>query len=92
MEKCSFESGLCSIECKKYSMCAFMSLQKQLVSIQEQVTFLYEITRNVIEESTELKSSIGEISNRINIFTEDLIGLYFDSETIKEPVSNEKEN
>lgn len=92
MEKCSFESGLCSIECKKYSMCAFMSLQKQLVSIQEQVTFLYQISGNVIEENNKLKSSIGEISNRINIFTEDLIELYFDSETKRESINNEKEN
>jgi hypothetical protein len=69
-----------------------MSLQKQLVSIQEQVTFLYQISGNVIEENNKLKSSIGEISNRINIFTEDLIELYFDSETKRESINNEKEN
>jgi hypothetical protein len=93
MEKCSFESGRCDIECKKYSMCAVMSLQKQLLNIQEQVSFLYNITKNVIEDNKELKGSIGNLCDRVDIFTADLIELYYnDSETSKESATNEKKN
>jgi hypothetical protein len=90
MEKCSFESGKCSVECKKYSMCAYMSVQKQMSDFQEQISFIYTTLKNLLDNNEYLQSIITDLDNKVMIFTEDILNLYNDSEMkLKESFNEE---
>lgn len=92
MERCSFGNDKCSVECKKYSMCSYMSIQKQLSQFQEQIAFIYDALKNVIDKNEGISNNIKELDEKLMIFTSDLLDLYNDSETKKESVNNEEEN
>ena len=92
MEKCNFESGICSVECKKYPMCAYMSIQKQLSELQTQVNFAYNVLNNLLKKNEEVNVNLTNLDNKLMIFTEELLDLYNDSETNNKESINEEKN
>lgn len=76
MGKCSFENGKCSVECKKYSMCAYMSVQRQLENFQSQIGFIYTTLKDIIDSNNKLGSDIIDLDNKLMIFTTDMLDLY----------------
>lgn len=84
MERCSFNDGKCSVECKKYSMCSYMSIQKQLSEFQEQIGFIYKTLETLINVNNQTQESLDELEKKLMTFTSDILDLYNDSETKKE--------
>lgn len=90
MEKCNFSNN-CSVECKKYSMCAFMSIQSQLLNIQEQFNFVFKTLNTLIEDNNSVNNKIKSLDTKVMTFTEELLELYNDSEKNKESSNEEKD-
>jgi uncharacterized coiled-coil protein SlyX len=90
--KCDFENGTCSVDCKKYSMCAYMSVQKQLSELQKQIEFIYQTINSMILTEVETNKSIESLQDQLQNYTCELLDLYYtDSETNKES-QREKES
>jgi hypothetical protein len=92
MKNCNFDPNLCSIECKKYPICSYYSIQKQFIEIQSQLNFVYNTITQILQsnETTELKINLLEeaIRNKIS-------GEIDDPDTIKNNIKeskNEKDN
>lgn len=74
---CEFNAGKCTVECKKYAMCAYFNVQKAINKIQEQLNFLqemniknFEATFKVSEKSEmiqkSLESTVAVLNESIN--------------------------
>lgn len=51
---CKFDPNKCSVECSKYSMCAYYSIQTQISEIQSQLNFLYTSISSVLDKIQEI--------------------------------------
>lgn len=58
--KCNFDANKCTIECPKYAMCAYYSIQNQLSEIQSQLNFLYSSIPGMLDkiETINLKANM----------------------------------
>lgn len=95
MEKrhCNFESGDCNLSCPKYAMCSYMSVQKQLSKLQEQINFIYSSITNLITSDLDLKNELITLNKRLESYTCELLDIYnkTDSETNNKESISEKE-
>ena len=88
MAVCNFDPNKCSVECKKYSICSYYSIQNQVSNIQSQLNFIYDTIAKILKsnETADLK---------LNLLESAVFRFLNDSETIslnKESNQNEKEN
>lgn len=87
MMNCEFDPSKCTIECKKYSMCAYRYLQSQIIPIQEQLIEIYKfIKESEVRNAQSLNATKKNFEDDINL----LLAL-FDSEKNKE-LKDEKDN
>jgi hypothetical protein len=91
---CKFDVSKCSIECKKYPICSYYSIQNQFIETQSQLNFIYTTIGKILQsnETNEIKVSLLEeaIRNKLDGSfpeTENLILL-----NEKEQTQDEKEN
>jgi archaellum component FlaC len=93
MKNCNFDPNSCSIECKKYPICSYYSIQKQFIEVQSQLNFIYNTIPQILEtnETIDTKLNLIEEIIRQNISSE-----IDDSEpiinNIKESKNYEKKN
>lgn len=59
---CKFDPNTCSIECKKYSICSYYSIQNQFSEIQSRLNFIYGTITQILKsnETTDLKLNLLE--------------------------------
>jgi hypothetical protein len=91
MKNCNFDPNKCSVECKKYSICSYYSIQNQFIEIQSQLNFIYNTITQILKtnETSDIKISLLEEAIRDKISREG------DSEMIvndKKESKYEKEN
>jgi hypothetical protein len=86
---CNFDPNVCNVNCKKYSICSYYSIQNQVSEIQSQLNFIYDTITKILQsnETADLK---------INLLESAVFKYLTDSDTmantkIKES-NNEKEN
>jgi hypothetical protein len=86
---CEFDPNKCSVECKKYSICSYYSIQNQFSNLQSQLNFIYDTIAKILQsnETADLKLNLLESA----VFT-----YLKDSETMAnnnfKESNNEKEN
>jgi hypothetical protein len=88
MASCNFDPNVCNVNCKKYSICSYYSIQNQVSNIQSQLNFIYDTITKILKsnEAADLK---------LNLLESAVFRFVTDSETInlfKESNQNEKEN
>jgi hypothetical protein len=91
MKNCNFDPNKCSVECKKYPICSYYSIQNQFIEIQSQLNFIYNTITQILKtnETSDIKISLLEEAIRDKISREG------DSEMIvndKKESKYEKEN
>ena len=73
--RCEFNTESCSPDCKKFSICQYYFVEKQISEIQNQLNFIYKtltgmtgLTNNIIERldklSTEVVTKDSEKKNK----------------------------
>lgn len=72
MEKCEFNANTCSVECKKYPICSYYSIQNQISDIQKQLNFLYKVVPNIINSNEEAEKKIELLEEGLFKFGMDL--------------------
>jgi hypothetical protein len=79
MKNCNFDPNKCSIDCKKYPICSYYSIQNQFIEVKSQLNFIYNTITQILESdaTTEMKINLLEEAIRTKVVCE--IG---DSETI----------
>jgi hypothetical protein len=87
MAVCNFDPNKCSVECKKYPICSYYSIQNQVSNIQSQLNFIYDTITKILKsnETADLK---------LNLLESAVFRFVNDSETIslfKESNQNEKD-
>ena len=75
-DKCNFETGTCSLECKKYPMCAYMSIQRQFSELQKQIEFIYETINTIVGSELKIKKEIEKTNESLNNSICELLDLY----------------
>jgi hypothetical protein len=87
---CNFNPNTCSLNCKKYPICSYYSIQNQVSEIQSQLNFIYGTITKILQsnEAADLK---------LNLLESAVFKYLKDSDTmantkIKESKENEKEN
>jgi hypothetical protein len=87
---CNFNPNTCSLNCKKYPICSYYSIQNQVSEIQSQLNFIYGTITKILQsnEAADLK---------LNLLESAVFKYLADSDTmantkIKESKENEKEN
>jgi uncharacterized ferritin-like protein (DUF455 family) len=87
---CNFDPNVCSVNCKKYSLCAYYSIQNQFIELQSQLNFIYTTITDILRknENNDVKIELLEESFYKYICDSN------DSEPIKnfKESDNEKEN
>jgi hypothetical protein len=88
MTNCNFDPNTCNVNCKKYPICSYYSIQNQVSNIQSQLNFIYDTITKILQsnETADLK---------LNLLESAVFQFVNDSETIslnKESNQNEKEN
>jgi hypothetical protein len=88
MTNCNFDPNICNVNCKKYPICSYYSIQNQVSNIQSQLNFIYDTITKILtsNEAADLK---------LNLLESAVFQFVNDSETIslnKESNQNEKEN
>jgi hypothetical protein len=88
MTNCNFDPNICNVNCKKYPICSYYSIQNQVSNIQSQLNFIYDTITKILtsNETADLK---------LNLLESAVFQFVNDSETIslnKESNQNEKEN
>jgi putative component of membrane protein insertase Oxa1/YidC/SpoIIIJ protein YidD len=91
MKNCNFDPNSCSVECKKYPICSYYSIQNQFIEVKSQLNFIYDTITQILKtnETSDNKISLLEQAIREKIFCDD------DSETKeknKKESKYEKEN
>lgn len=82
MEKCSFDPNKCPIECKKFPICSYYSMQNQISDLQSQVNFLYKTLTQLLKNNEKQENRITLLEN----------GLYKFGCELYRGENNEKEN
>ena len=72
MGKCDFDANKCSIECKKYPICSYYSIQNQISEIQKQLNFLYKIIPEILNSNEEVSKKIELLEEGLFKFGMDL--------------------
>jgi hypothetical protein len=87
---CNFDPNTCNVNCKKYNICSYYSIQNQVSNIQSQLNFIYDTITKILQsnEAADIK---------LNLLESAVFKYLTDSETmantkIKESKENEKEN
>lgn len=62
---CNFDAKKCTIECAKYPMCSYYSIQNQISEIQSQLNFLYTSISSIVDK-------IKVVDVQMNLLTESL--------------------
>jgi hypothetical protein len=67
---CKFDPNICSVNCKKYQICSYYSIQNQFIEIQSQLNFIYNTITQILNsnETTEVKVGLLEEAIRKNRF------------------------
>jgi hypothetical protein len=83
MKGCNFDPNKCSIDCKKYPICSYYSIQNQFIEVKSQLNFIYTTIAEILKtnESSEMKISLLENAIRDKISAND-----------SEMIINEKES
>lgn len=68
MGKCDFDANSCSVECKKYPICSYYSVQNQLNSIQSQLNFFYKTISQILYSNEENDKKIALIEEGLYKF------------------------
>jgi hypothetical protein len=67
---CNFDPNICSVECKKYPICSYYSLQNQFINLQSQLNFIFNTLTEILKtnEASDRKISLLEeaIRDKIN--------------------------
>lgn len=89
MVVCNFDPNKCSIDCKKYSICSYYSIQNQVSNIQSQLNFIYDTITKILKSNETADLKINLLESAVSRFINE-----HDSETIKifKESNNEKEN
>jgi hypothetical protein len=68
--KCEFNPNICSVNCKKYPLCAYYSIQNQFSEVQSQLNFIYNTISEILKTSetaeTKIKLLESAVSTHIN--------------------------
>jgi hypothetical protein len=70
---CEFNSEKCTIECPKFSLCAFFYSQKKVSELQLQLNSLFEISIQTLENISKLNDKV--LLNKKNV--EDLFSAFY---------------
>jgi hypothetical protein len=59
---CNFDPNTCNLNCKKYSICSYYSIQNQVSEIQSQLNFIYDTITKILQsnEAADLKVTLLE--------------------------------
>lgn len=68
MGKCDFDANSCSVECKKYPICSYYSVQNQLNNIQSQLNFFYKTIGQILHSNEENDKKIALIEEGLYKF------------------------
>lgn len=72
MGKCEFNANSCSVECKKYQICSYYSIQSQISEIQRQLNFLYRVIPEILSSNEEASKKIELLEEGLFKFGMDL--------------------
>jgi hypothetical protein len=62
MTNCNFDPNICNVNCKKYPICSYYSIQNQVSNIQSQLNFIYDTIAKILQsnETADLKLKLLE--------------------------------
>jgi len=91
MKTCNFNPSTCPLDCKKYNLCSYYSIQGQVSNIQSQLNFIYDTVAKILKsnENADLKLSLLESAFYTKIITDSEMKNYYSN---KESNQNEKED
>jgi hypothetical protein len=60
--ECKFNPNKCDINCKKYLLCSYYSIQNQFIELQSQMNFLYKTMSDILKqnEDSDIKINLLE--------------------------------
>jgi hypothetical protein len=69
MKNCSFDPNKCPVECKKYPICSYFSLQNQFIEVKSQLNFIYNTITQILStnETNDIKINLLEEAIREKI-------------------------
>ena len=87
---CNFDPNICSINCKKYALCSYYSVQNQFIDLQSQINFIYTTITDILKKNETNDTKIELLENAFYKY----ICKIEDSEMIKnfKESDDEKEN
>jgi hypothetical protein len=85
---CKFDPNTCSINCKKYLLCSYYSMQNQIIDLQSQVNFIYSTIADILKKSETSEIKIGLLESAFFKYVSDSDSII----NYKESNKNEKEN
>jgi hypothetical protein len=72
MKNCNFDPDKCSVDCKKYPICSYYSIQNQFIEVKSQLNFIYNTITQILESNatTEMKITLLEEAIRKKVVCE----------------------
>jgi hypothetical protein len=62
---CNFDPNSCSVNCKKYSICAYYAIQNQFSEVQSQLNFIYTTISDILKTSETADTKINLLESAV---------------------------
>jgi hypothetical protein len=83
---CQFNPNSCSVDCKKYLLCSYYSIQNQFSEVQSQLNFIYKTISEILKTSETAETKINLLESAVFRYVTDSYPI----ENIKESKDEEK--
>jgi hypothetical protein len=91
MKNCNFDPNKCSVDCKKYPICSYYSIQNQFIEVKSQLNFIYNTITEILNSNEEVNTKLYLLEEAIRDKKSDIADSDPIINFIKES-KNEKEN
>lgn len=87
MVNCKFDPNICNVNCKKYPICSYYSIQNQISEIQSQLNFIYGTISEILKSNENSDLKINLLESAFHKFITDS-----EMKKLEKESKNEKEN
>jgi hypothetical protein len=68
---CEFNPNTCSVDCRKYSICSYYSIQNQVSEIQSQLNFIYDTITQILKSSETADTRLNLLESAVFTYLKD---------------------
>jgi hypothetical protein len=62
---CNFDPNNCSVNCKKYPICAYYAIQNQISDLQSQMNFIYTTISDILKSSETADTKLNLLESAV---------------------------